>query len=364
MNSPEKNKSARSPYWDIVKGLGIITIVLGHSRPSPFVYLFHLALFFFITGYFFNETKYGDSPFLYFGVRLQGSWPKYFFYTSIFVLMHNFFVTRGLYAGQELYNHTMMLTAAASGISFTSPEPVQGALWFVPVWLVSSAIFCGTVWFGRMLSRQFNKPALKMWLSGFAALFVGLAGVFLNMRQCALPYNLQTALLVVPLYFIAWCLKLYLQNMKNYFVWYGCLISAVLLYLINNRLNIFIELASMNIPGLWFYPISLLGIYFVLSLAAMAEKLPFLSGLLTFLGRHSFDIMALHFTVFKLIDYVYARYLLQEIPDNLARIPVSFTDELVPVYLIIGTLVPAGIGFLVNRIVRLWYELPARRAQS
>lgn len=62
-------KKARSLYWDIVKGWGIIAIVLGHTGyfAGAFVYLFHLALFFFITGYFYNETKYGDTPFLYFG---------------------------------------------------------------------------------------------------------------------------------------------------------------------------------------------------------------------------------------------------------------------------------------------------------
>lgn len=57
-------KKARSLYWDIVKGWGIIAIVLGHTGyfAGAFVYLFHLALFFFITGYFYNETKYGDTP--------------------------------------------------------------------------------------------------------------------------------------------------------------------------------------------------------------------------------------------------------------------------------------------------------------
>ena len=112
-------KKARSLYWDIVKGWGIIAIVLGHTGyfAGAFVYLFHLALFFFITGYFYNETKYGDTPFLYFGSRLAGAWPRYMFYTLFFVLLHNFFVTHRLYAGQELYNHT---TGTGSGCPLVS----------------------------------------------------------------------------------------------------------------------------------------------------------------------------------------------------------------------------------------------------
>lgn len=39
-------KKARSLYWDIVKGWGIIAIVLGHTGyfAGAFVYLFHGAV--------------------------------------------------------------------------------------------------------------------------------------------------------------------------------------------------------------------------------------------------------------------------------------------------------------------------------
>ena len=68
--------SSRSTYWDVVKGIGITAVVWGHcmTRFGAFVYLFHLALFFFATGFFYNEKKYGDSPFAYFGTRLNGCW--------------------------------------------------------------------------------------------------------------------------------------------------------------------------------------------------------------------------------------------------------------------------------------------------
>lgn len=356
---------SRSLYWDVVKGLGIIAIVLGHTGyfAGAFVYLFHLALFFFITGYFYNEKKYGDSPFLYFGVRLAGSWPKYMFYTLFFVLLHNFFVNNGLYAGQELYNHTMMLANWMKSISFHCPEQMQGALWFVPVWLVSSGLFAGCVWFGRIASRRLGEllpaesragrllsgPSVKVWLIACCSLFAGFIGYFLNMRKCGLPYNLHTALLVIPIYFAAWMMKQYLSDYKRFLPWYGCIISAVLLHLCNVRLHIFVDLASMHVPGLWFYAVSLLGIYFILSLACLMERLIPAAGALAFLGRQSFDIMAIHFTVFKLLDYGYARFVLQSTPEHLSAFPVSFRHELGPAYIILGLLIPAVLGFLVDK---------------
>lgn len=346
--------SSRSNYWDIVKGLGIIAIVLGHSCYFiiAFVYLFHLAIFFFVSGYMYNEKKYGDTPFSYFGVRLAGTWPRYVFYSAIFVLTHNFFVKHGLYAGQELYNHTNILTAICNNVSFSMTESVQGALWFVPVWLVSSTMFAGTVWFGRFASDYLKKPEAKLLLIAFANVGMGLVGVFLNMRKCGIAYNLQTAFLVVPIYFFAYSLRLFLPDFKKYTTWYGCLITVAILYLINTKLHIYIELASMNIPGLWFYVISVIGIYFVLSLASVAERLKPLSALLTFLGQYSFEIMALHFAVFKLVDLFYARFILQTIPENLPAFPTSFTHELWFFYLLFGTLVPVCIGWCLNKVLK------------
>ena len=102
------------------------------------------------------------------------------------------------------------------------------------------------------------------------------------MRSCPLPYNLQAALLVVPVYLIAWLMQQFFSNFRHYTVWYSCLISALLLHLTNTKLHIFIDLASMHIPGVLFYPISIIGIYFVLSLSDLSERIRPLAKVLAF----------------------------------------------------------------------------------
>ena len=58
----EKKKSKnRDKFWDIVKGIGIISIVIGHvtiNDIKEFVYTYHLIIFFFVAAYFYNEKKY------------------------------------------------------------------------------------------------------------------------------------------------------------------------------------------------------------------------------------------------------------------------------------------------------------------
>lgn len=357
-------KKSRSLYWDIAKGWGIAAIVLGHTGyfAGAFVYLFHLALFFFITGYFYSEEKYGDAPFLYFGTRLAGTWPRYVFYTLFFVLLHNFFVTSGIYAGQGIYNHSQMLASWMGSIAFNCPEQMQNALWFVPVWLISSGLFAGAVWFGRSASARFSCPRLRLWIIGFVVLCLGLIGVFLNERKYSLLYNMQTSFLVVPIYFAAWMMRCFIHDFRRYATWPGCILSAILLHLVNSRLYIFIDLASMSIPGILYYPISFLGIYFALSLSAFTERLKPLARFMAFLGRHSFDIMAIHFALFKFIDYGYARLILKQIPENISDAPVSFRQELGPIYLIIGLLLPAFIGCGIDAVTRIWHNTPTQKA--
>ena len=66
-------------YWNIIKGIGILCIVIGHSWKllSGFVYLFHLAIFFFVGGYLYNDEKYSEDPYLYFANKLKNNWKKY-----------------------------------------------------------------------------------------------------------------------------------------------------------------------------------------------------------------------------------------------------------------------------------------------
>lgn len=50
----EFRSSNRNVIYDVIKAIGIIAIVLGHSHPNcdvvRFVYGFHLAIFFFVSG--------------------------------------------------------------------------------------------------------------------------------------------------------------------------------------------------------------------------------------------------------------------------------------------------------------------------
>jgi len=58
-------KEARNSSLDIAKGIGIILVVIGHLHEAPlllvkFIYSFHMPLFFILSGYIYNITKYSS----------------------------------------------------------------------------------------------------------------------------------------------------------------------------------------------------------------------------------------------------------------------------------------------------------------
>ena len=58
-NMLKNAKGQRNRCFDIAKGIGIILVVCGHARApfQGFLSLFHMALFFMISGFLYNDTQ-------------------------------------------------------------------------------------------------------------------------------------------------------------------------------------------------------------------------------------------------------------------------------------------------------------------
>lgn len=136
-----KNRNLRI---DIIKSIGIILIVLGHTQMSltHFVNLFHVGLFFLAAGYCFNE-KYSDTVW---GVkqfalkRFQRLYLPFVLWNLIFLCFRNVFCDFQIYSGDEavagIYGLIHKLSfeesvkQACDIILMRSGEQLVGASWF------------------------------------------------------------------------------------------------------------------------------------------------------------------------------------------------------------------------------------------
>ena len=344
-----EEKKERILFWDILKGIGIISIVFGHSQNSGIairtVYYYHLAVFFFISGYLYNEERYGDRPFEFFGRRLQNMWLPYVCYGGSFVLLHNFLVRHHFFPGQ-LYGGRDMLSAMMNTLLLNCAEGPSGALGFVPVMLGTGAGFSAVVW----ICRSFVPVKIRSAVLGVICLLIGLFGVFLNRRGIGLAYHLQTAVLVLPVYCGGYLFRRGRIAPEKSAAWYGALVCIALFWYFLAVSGETIELSANVVPGgILFYIITGAGIYLCCFAAKCLERIPYLGRAAALAGRHSFDIMALHFLVFKGIDGIYGRLLCAPV-ETYGIFPHSY-PELHWVYLAGGVLLPLGAAIVFKRVI-------------
>ena len=139
-------------YWNVLKGIGILCVVLGHacSWAHDFVYEFHIPLFFFISGFMYSEKKYGDDPYLNVINRFKSSWIKYVIVYWIIMLLHNSLIRWGFMPiGTEYFSLRNLAEACAFVLLGTANELMGGTVWFVPALCMASVFLSFLVTISR-----------------------------------------------------------------------------------------------------------------------------------------------------------------------------------------------------------------------
>lgn len=345
----------RDKLIDVTKAIGIISIVIGHSawnvtrfniKIGPFVYMYHLMIFIFIAGYLFpkEKIKNNDGMYRYIGKHIYKMLILYFIYNFIFVIMHNSLIKVNA-INSTLYNKTEILKNCLNGIAFRNNEKMLGAFWFIPMLLITELLFAISI----NIINKFNKNKYCLYIA-FPVIFA-LLGTILCKNDVNLEYKIQISILSVPFMYVGIFTKKYWIKIEKYIFTFGWVTCAIILFIIIN-LNIgYIELSANKIINPFvFYPISIIGIYFCLSLAKMFNKISILRSIMCFIGQNSFHIMALHFLTIKIIDIIYSR--INNINDIniISKFPNSYSNNLWIVYILIGTFLPTFLLLLIKNI--------------
>lgn len=340
----------RDKYIDILRGIGIISVVLGHSSNTDFywnqnidylrrfVYVYHLAIFFFASGCLY-KTK---TTINYWRGIIKNQYLKFVITEFLSLTLIPFWVKLNVI---EPLGHTEVIHRIIYIFMFQSEGVLVGPMWFMTYFFIGSIIyhFCDKF---VLLFPKSNYYLAK----GSIAIVVSISGIILAFKGISLPFWIQYGM---SIQFIVFFGEYIYQNnakllkiFKNNYLFIPTAFIIICLLLITGEQ---VELSKNLLFGYWGYiPILIVGILFCTSFASVIEKFRTLSKIVSYFGQNSYWIMAFHFWGFKLIDGIIGMIYGEKV-DVISITPFSF-PYLRIVYFMVGILFPIGLNWLCKTV--------------
>ena len=302
----ENYEEMRNASISVIKGIAIINVVIGHCSMSSFteqyVNQYHLAIFFFVSGYFFKE-KYIDDKRIFVWKKIKRLYVMFVISGLLFLSVHPLLEWMHVYdcslTGSEYIMEVFNLT-----IGLTSNNPMMGAMWFCPallgVSLLGFGLFC--------VSKGWN---IKKRTALFAMAVI-LGGTFLHVFKLKSPYCVWQYLIITGIYYMGWLFHQIEEKLPKCKVKIWVVIAVVMglvLYMLT-EMGIYGRLQPANINNESVASIMLVamtGCIFVYAMAKVISDTQ-MGKIVAMIGDYSFSIMLLHFLGFKAVNFLFCEY--------------------------------------------------------
>lgn len=322
----------RNKDIDILKGIGIISVVIGHALNTEifksdfsetmrkFVYIYHLGIFFFCSGYLFKVSSVVSI--------VRKLLKQYRFFVLVCLSSFLFLPLWEKYKLIEQESIMTLFKRLLSILMFRQEGYYVGAMWFVP-FLLNVILMYSVI---SLLLKNFSDIYLQL-----TVLLLGVIAVILVEEKGIGFRYIYISLLMLPVLNAGRLYRCYEEKVE--FHKYSCFVFACSILIINFFTKGEVELSKGEIYfGFGFYPMMALGICFCLSLKELIKKDSVIANFFAFLGLNSAVIMAYHFIAFKLFD-VFISFLLNDSCDNIRFFPISYPN-LRFLYIIVGVFIP------------------------
>lgn len=352
---------SRIPMLDIVKGMGIILVVVGHSGApfEHFISLFLMAIFFMASGYCWNDkyVRNFDTAKSFIIKRVKSLWLPFALCNGIFSVCHNLFLQLGIYTSDEnilLLDPVMsrylcnpmeakeILLAVTKNLLFAGETLLGGAMWFLRTLFVVSVVHLVIRWIA------------VHWKHGRIVQVVLIATTFLmaeltSRYEIRLPMGIHTCFAAYIAFLCGMMLKR-TDTMEKTKEKAPILIAGSMIILVIGN---FLGGVSMNGGR-----ITNVAFFVVMSLAGwilLWEISRYIKGICAdvfiYCGQHSIWIVMLHFLAFKLVSVVYQK---STGASSLvtALFPVIQDGFLWIAYVLTGTFVPLLIYVVLQYCVK------------
>ena len=334
----------RDVFVDIIRFIAIISIVIGHAFNTDlyysdgvdtvrkFVYIYHIAAFFWCSGYMWKLKPVRKT--------IVNIVKKQYLKTTIVALISLLIIPLWLFLGVIENIGIMDLASKVVHIVLYQPSGgvFVGALWFMPFFTVSVIIF-------EIIMRVLKNEKCRV----AACILLGCAGLYFVNRDMFSTYYLNFALLMQLILLLGYLSKNYGSKVIDKVAQWFWPIPALLLILLNLITGYEVELSKHHTYGPFFYFVVIIGLVFCVSLAKCLARLKHASAL-AWIGQHSFEIMAFHFMMFKLLDGVVGKVTHNNAQADLLAFPISHeTVGFRILYVVVGV----GGSILICKIIEM-----------
>lgn len=333
----------RNEAIDVLKGIGIILVIIGHMNTSQigggiitYIYSFHMALFFWCTGYLsFNSKSNNQNFFKFFIKKFKKIIIPYILFFCI-SLLYGHFIVRNIFDQYVIpFNLKDSLKALVYSSEWLNTVPTFNfALWFLPTLFITTIIFYFITKIKKpylfalvilllsfvtipLQQRVFiGRPILSLNAIPGALVFMGIGYLF---RQYESKIKLSKIVLLALFCFSLWGSYAYQGNIQSigHYIYFAIAIACILVFYYISK-----DLSSSNI--------------------------------LKFIGKNSLIYLGLH----SLISYSYQFTKIQDYFIGQWNGIMTFAINLLYIIILSGIIIllKEKIVFCLNYVFKLLYN--------
>ena len=340
-------KNKRLKYIDVVKGIAIILVVLGHRSFSEKVvqaiYLFHMPLFFIVSGYLdtMSVSTLKDIKTIA-KKKISGLIYPYFILGSIIIIYNTISQLMQIHRIDIIKLGKRLIALLYGNFIWENNIDYIGTLWFLP------ALFCASII--ANICYVWSKGERKLLLLFEVILSIlGMTSSMLYRKfQIRLPWCLDVAFIGAVFYLLGYQYKQFCIN-KDRKIQYG--VFNIILGFVVGIFNIYYmkkseiellrpDMLRMNYGFILFFIIGAflitVGMLTIIELVCRQKELYIMQRF----GQLSLMIMATHLYVFQILDIILGRI-------GINRWLISFPICII-ISFIIAEITDRYLGFLIH----------------
>lgn len=353
----------RDIIFDIFKGIAIILMVAGHaySPGKSYFCLFHMAVFFIVSGIFFKEKHYENFSSLIKAIKSKCChlYLPFIFWSVPLILIHNFLMNINIYTNNpkfleipmgasyglnDYYSLSQIIIKTFYALLFFQSEQLAGATWFLRVlFWISVMSLMGHYILSKFVRNKniFNIIVFFIYTAAF------LLGYFLQKNGVKF-YGIGIMLSCSVLYYAGILYRSYKNKININFPLF--IVSVISLVITHHYISGQISLSKNAYPSpTWLLIASFTGFILLLYISKVLSKSNFISKVMSYIGQHTISILLFHLLAFKLVTYIHIT-IYSEPSYYLAAYPVLVNNGCWwLVYCLFGVLLSLTVAFCWER---------------